>query len=285
MNFKKISAMLLSCALVGTLFTGCGDSTSQTQQQETNIQIGMIKNLNVTEVMYSDIIKKVEENSGIDLLHHQFTFYDSLTMLKMGLESSSVKEISTYKCVADYLIAKDPNFEMAENHAGNKKLVDNFAFAMRATDTALKDSINAALESMKQDGTLEKLTQTYIKNLNMQEDPPAVEFENFDGAETIKVGITGDLPPMDLVLADGKPAGFNTALLSELGKHLQKNIEIVQIDSAARATALSSGKIDISFWAIVPINDVMPSNIDKPQGVELSTPYFQDEILHIELKK
>ena len=86
---------------------------------------------------------------------------------------------------------------------------------------------------------------------------------------------------MDFVSADGKPAGFNTALLSEFGKRLNRNIEVIDIDSAA----LTADTIDILFWAIIPTNDYMPVDIDKPQGVELSAPYFKDEITHIDLKK
>lgn len=284
MKLKKFAAMFVSCALAGTLLTGCGD-TAKTQSQQEDIQLGMLKNLNVNEKLYDGIMKKIEEESGIKLNHHQVVFFDDLELMQLSLKSKMIDELSVYKCVADYLMAMDPNFEMAENHVGNKKVMDNFSFAMRAEDTELKNSINAALEEMTKDGTLDKLTQTYITNLKDGEDPPAVAFETFDGADTIKIGVTGDLPPMDLILANGKAAGFNTALLSEIGKRLHKNIELVQIKTATRAAALVSNKIDVSFWAIIPINEDIPLDIDKPQGVELSTPYFQDDVLHISYKR
>ena len=134
---------------------------------------------------------------------------------------------------------------------------------------------------MRDDGTLEKLTKQYITDLKVGEEPDAVEIQRFDGADTIKVAITGDLPPLDLVLADGKAAGFNTAVLSEIGKRLQKNIELVQIESAARAAALESGRVDISFWAIVPISEIIPADADKPAGIILSTPYYRGKIIHL----
>lgn len=284
MKLKKFAAMFVSCALAGTLLTGCGD-TAKTQSQQEDIQLGMLKNLNVNEKLYDGIMKKIEEESGIKLNHHQVVFFDDLELMQLSLKSKMIDELSVYKCVADYLMAMDPNFEMAKNHVGNKKVIDNFAFAMRAEDTELKNSINAALEEMTKDGTLDKLTQNYITSLKDGEDPPAVAFETFDGADTIKIGVTGDLPPMDLILANGKAAGFNTALLSEIGKRLHKNIELVQIKTATRAAALVSNKIDVSFWAIIPINEDIPLDIDKPQGVELSTPYFQDDVLHISYKR
>ena len=85
--------------------------------------------------------------------------------------------------------------------------------------------------------------------------------------------MTGDLPPLDYVSEDGSPAGFNTAILAEIAKRLGKNIEVVDIDSGARAAALSSGQIDVIFW------------VDKPEGVELSEPYFKDDVEHLQIKK
>ena len=98
--------------------------------------------------------------------------------------------------------------------------------------------------------------------------------------------MTGDLPPLDFVNTDGTPAGFNTALLAEIAKRLGKNIAVVQIDSGARAAALSSEQIDVIFWATVPLDDTLiPADVDKPEGVELSAPYFEDSVEHLQLKK
>ena len=86
-------------------------------------------------------------------------------------------------------------------------------------------------------------------------------------------------------MADGTPAGFNTALLAEIAKRLGKNIEIVDIDSGARAVALTSNKIDVIFWAVIPNGDNMPADIDKPENVEFSAPYFKDNVTHLKLNK
>ena len=99
---------------------------------------------------------------------------------------------------------------------------------------------------MKEDGTLDRLIQTYITDATDSEPVPVV-FMPVDG-ETVKVAITGALPPMDYVSADGTPAGFNTAILAELGMRLNKNFDLVQVDSVGRATALASGQVDLVFW-------------------------------------
>lgn len=282
MNLKKITGILATCVMAGALFTGCGGDTPA--KTSDDVKIGMIKHLNVTETKLDELLKSVEEKANIKLSMHVTTFYDSLPLLKMGLESTSIEEASTYKCVADYLMARDPKIEIVNGH-NPAHLYDNFAFAMRASDTELKQQIDDAINAMKTDGTLDQITKTYITDLKGAEDPPSVAIETFDGAEPLKIGVTGDLPPLDLVLANGEIAGFNTAMLAEIGKRLHRNIQIVQIDSASRAAALASNNIDVAFWAVIPSSEDMPMDIDKSEGVELSTPYFKDEIIHIQLKK
>ena len=131
---------------------------------------------------------------------------------------------------------------------------------------------------------VENLTKTYITDLKPNEDPPAVKIEQIDGADTIKVGVTGDLPPLDLILADGTPAGFNTAVLAEISKRINKNIEIVTIDSSTRAAALMSGNVDVIFWTVTPEGESpLPANSDTPAGVALTNSYYQDVVVDVGL--
>lgn len=58
------------------------------------------------------------------------------------------------------------------------------------------------------------------------------------GAKTVRVVVTGDLPPLDYVSMDGQPAGYNVALLSELSKVMNVNFELVTADAASRAAML-----------------------------------------------
>ena len=53
---------------------------------------------------------------------------------------------------------------------------------------------------------------------------------------------------MLLCAADGTPAGFNTAVLSQISARTGKNIELVQVDSVGRAMALATRNVDVVFW-------------------------------------
>ena len=286
MRLKKVLAAICAACL---LMTGCGGSqggsdTKDINSQATIIKLGMISHPNAGEKQMEEYLFKIQEKTRAKVVNHVPVFYDNLKLMQMGIESGKVDVISTYKSVADYLIANNGQFEIV-NDDWIRGLADNFCFAVRKDDAALKADLDKIIGEMKSDGSLDKLVKDYITDVDKGQAPPKVEIPKFEGADTIKVGVTGDLPPLDLILEDNSPAGFNTALLAEIAKRLNKNIEVVQIESGARAAALSSGQIDVIFWVVVPTIEKVPADIDKPEGVELSTPYFKDNVEHLKLKK
>lgn len=249
--------LLAAICAVGLMLTGCGgDNVSD----KSAPKVGVITQLNTAP-----------EQTGLN-------FYDNFNSMQMALASKNIDAIQTYGSVAKYMTANNADFAISEEQT--IKLVDDFCCAVRADDIDLKNSCDAAINAMKSDGTLDALIDKYITNAT--DTPEAVAMEQIDSADTIKVGITGDMPPLDLVLADGTPAGFNTAVLAELGKRLCKNIELVQIDSAVRAAALTSGQVDVIFWVVVPADDSgRPKDFDKPEGISVTEPYYRDVVVNV----
>ena len=147
-------------------------------------------------------------------------------------------------------------------------------------DPELVKQFNDAILSMREDGTLAILQAKYIYDAGIG-DPDAIEFRKFGNVDrTITVAVTGDLPPIDYVDAEGFAAGFNTAVISEIGKRLKVNINLVNIDAGARASTLASGRADAVFW-IQGHRDVKKHS-DIPEGITLSTPYYEwDEFFYI----
>ena len=284
MKLKKVAKVLLSAVIAGVLFTGCGQGDQPAQNQNVSVKVGAISHMNVSETQLNEYMAKYEAMSGVKDKSRETIFYENLNMMLMGLNSKSVDEISTYKSVANYVMSRNDDLELLK---GYSDMTDVFCCAVRKEDNQLLEEINKSIQSMQDDGTLDKLTKEYVTDTQNTE-PQAVEIAKIDGVDTIKIGVTGDLPPLDLVLPDGKPAGFNTAILAEISKRINKNLELVQIESGARAAALTSKQIDVVFWATAPTGDALkcfPATIDKPDNVELSSPYFQDDVVHIGLKK
>lgn len=282
MKIKKIIALAAACIFTAAIFTGCGDDKKVEAPATSEYKIGMLRHMNASEKDFNNFVKEIAGTFNLKMTSHEPIFFDSLTAMQMALDSDQIQTFSTYKCVANYLVARNPQFEITDKDS--LEFIDAFCLAIRESDKELIGVVDKAVREMRDDGTLDRLTQKYITDIKADEEIPAVEIVNIPGASTIKVAVTGDLPPLDYIDAEGKAAGFNTAVLAEISRRIGKNIELVQVESGARAAALSSGRVDISFWAIVPVGEIIPANADKPDGVELTAPYYRGRIVHVKLK-
>ena len=259
-----------------SLISGCGEESAS----EEKINLGMISYLNASESKMTEMLNDLEAKRGEKISPYQTIYYDNLNTMLMDLDSGRLNEISTYKSVAYYIMGRNNEIEPAPLAL---KLSDSFCCAFRQEDTELLASVDNAIEEMKSDGTLLRLTKKYITEIKGDKEPEPEDLPEFSGADTIKIAVTGDLPPLDLILADGRPAGFNTAVIAEIGRRIKKNFVLVSIESGARAQALTSGVVDMLFWARVPDEkDGRSADIDKSAGINFAIPYFSDEIVHVQ---
>ena len=281
---KKIFVAICAFAL---LMTGCGGSekAAEPAKDDGKAKIGVISHLNASEMEYNELMKKLEKmyRPSKASISAKYKYFDKMNDMQLALESGQIEMLLTYQNVAEYMLQRSADKEILPSE---RHLEDSFCFALRKGDTILKNDLDKAIKAMTGDGTLNKLAKQYISDLKDGAEPPVVPITKIDGADTIKVAVTGDLPPFDLVLPDGTPAGFSTAVLAEISKRIGKNIELINIDSAARASILTSKGADVVFWVSVPKDStLLPNNIDQPEGIAVSEPYYHDTITHIGLKK
>ena len=194
---------------------------------------------------------------GAETLNLQVRFYDTTDALLMALQAGDIGAIQAPKSTADYLCATNDrlvqpsvfNFPESDDFVQNllERISDGYAFMMLEANADLRDQFNQAIADMKADGTLDALVLKHIAEASRTGETEAIAFEQFEG-DPIRVAVTGVLPPMDYVAPDGSFAGFNTAILAEIGRRLQRNIALSQVDSVGRALALAEGTVDVVFW-------------------------------------
>ena len=208
-------------------------------------------------------------------------FYDSLLAMQMALRSGKVDEIVLPQAVGMYLISNNSNYDIEYSL---NMMPSTISFGFKSGNTSLQKEFNNAISSMKKDGTLARLEKDYITDLGAEE-PEQAAFTEFKGAKTIRAAVTGDLPPIDFIGADGKPAGYNTAVLSEIGKRIKKNIRLISVEAGGRSAALASERADVVFWyrntegiktpSKAKIKNFMKDSVD---GVILSEPYYEWDV-------
>ncbi len=204
-------------------------------------------------------IANPDAEANLVIPYYPVIYYDSLDAMIMGLLSGEIISFDIYSCVADYICAQNDalvNYIKYDTKKERTPFVqavfdrfeNGFSFMMMESKTALRDEFDAAISAMKADGTLDRLIKENITDVVGGAEPKPITLPQEAGRETIRVAVTGSLPPMDYVAADGTFAGFNTAILAEIGERIGKNVELVQVDCLGRATALASGNVDVVFW-------------------------------------
>jgi len=197
--------------------------------------------------------------------------FDDLNSALLALSRGDIVQMELMSPVVDYIAAQNGDYAKLDLFSTGSSAL---AMAVLKEKTELLQKLNLAIRSMKDDGTLAKLEKQYLAD--PAKEPEAVEIPVIPGADTVRVLVTGDLPPFDYVTADGKAAGYNVALLSALSKQMGVNIELVYGNAGSRFIQLTSGKADVVFWAkgvTFLENGNYDFSADLPQGVAITNIY------------
>ena len=266
---KKLFLAVLSLLLLAIIAENSQALTKRV------IKFGMLSKLNSTEEQFAETWKKTyaPNNENLEVI---VKFYDNLNAMQMALNADEINQMVLPDSAAEYVLNQTEGYE-ATLVLRSKGM--GLSFGFKEASENLCREFNDALTHLKNLFVLSGLEGIYITSAG-KVDPKPVKFTNFDGAETIKVAVTGDLPLIDYIAADGTPAGFNTAVLSEIGKFLKKNIEVVNIEAGARTAALVSGRVDVVFWYEVEKNSEVQHDVSD--GIILSQPYYEwEKFIHI----
>ena len=287
---KRLSILFLALVVM-LCCAGCGGNDNKPEapapekQEQTGSKVGALLPIGLDEESYKRWTEKVAEAEGQTAYTapSTVTFFDNMNAMVAALQAKQIDRFATCSRVGNYIAAHNDALKVIDN---NYKPILGYSIGMLEKDAAQIEEINTAIKAMKDDGTLAKLVKENITDVGNAE-PTATEIPMIEGAPTIKVAITGDMPAMDFVTTEGKPAGFNVAFLGELSKRINKNIELVSIDAGGRSAALSSGQVDALFWVIGTYDqdgNALPYPLDNVKDFAVSTPYLMDSRVGVTLK-
>lgn len=236
-------------------------------------ELGRLTKLNVDE----DTLSQAIMESYFDKVpFSRYRFFDNLNSMIGALVSGRIAGMALDEFTAKYLLSRTEEYAIYNPPETTPSYNLNFSMLLREEDAELRDRISEAIEAMKADGTLDTLKKQYIDEVIAGSEPEAIVSEVFEGGKTLKVAVTGDRPPMDYFSVAGEPIGFNTALVSEVGRRLGMNVEFVSIDTAARSLTLESGISDVIFWMEAgDFGNWEKADVeDQPAGTVVSTPFL-----------
>jgi ABC-type amino acid transport substrate-binding protein len=185
-------------------------------------------------------VEQINEMMGTNF--ESVVTYPTYNEALMALKSGRVDAVNVVKPQAEYTVKTDKAYKYIAGSGENPVQV---TMLTKAEDTELIGKINDAIKALTDSGELNALNETYIINVSTEEIalPAAME-----GADTIKVGVSGDMPPFDYLTADGNPSGYNVALMGAIAEHAGFNIEFVTVPFSTKFSALLSDRIDVFFF-------------------------------------
>ena len=289
---KKLLTALIVAVIVAASFLFVNFNGKKADNREHVLHTGILGYHGITEqafqsgfdnfrdfILSSDDEINVSKDTFIKSFVKEqrvFHFYDSLMAMMMDLKSGKVDEMILPESVGRYLLSKNSSYK---NAFSTEILTSNVCFGLKEGNAALRDKFDKVIKEMDSDGTLDKIEDKYI-DTSADREPEPTRPKKINDAEELKIVVTGDMPPIDMFAGDGKPTGYNTAVLSEIGKRLSKNIKFINADTGGRSAALFSGRADVVFWYRAAQSNVKGRDpldnlfADAPEGVILSIPYY-----------
>lgn len=280
--FKKTVSKILVLMLSVSMLSACGGGgktqntdgekagTEASSDAGDEVTVGVLSYLNMPEEDYARLLdgrrKAMEylKEKGMATMEGQLydgettvKYYDTLDAMIMALNAKEIDMIEVPESTANYICNQNENLvkylDIDEEKADDlftkyviRCMSSDFSFMLNENNKYLRDELARKIEEMKSDGTMDAFVKEFITEASADAPAEAV-FEEFDG-KALKFTVTGSLPPLDYVAGDGTFAGFNTAVLADIGKRMKRNITLEQTDSIGRAASLSSGASDITFW-------------------------------------
>ena len=213
----------------------------------------------------------VAQQTGV--MFKDMLFFDTYMAAIAALKSNKVDSVLVFGPMLNYNASRDASLGVINLSPVGTSTIH---MAVRATDAELRSNINAALISMKNDGTLAKLEKEFVTDLKPSQQLAGKNMPRFNGAPTLVVGLSGDGAPVDYVAADGKPAGYNVELLALLAEKLNVNFEISVLPNESKFPALASNKIDIFFLHFVNSDaEVIMKTLETNSNATLTEPYYE----------
>ena len=274
---KKIFLLVFMTALLLGL---CFEVNAEEKAKISNFKVGLLAKLNINQDEYPKAFEEVHQWTLSHEAPHeqvQYIFFDNLISLIMALKRGDLDEIYLPEPVARYVLETTTGYK--DTCVTRTKPILFVMGFLKQNNDVLRNEVNQALATIKQNGRLAKIIEDTLEQPSIVPTSQA-EFKNFPGARTLKVAVTGDIPPIDYVSAEGKPAGFNTELIAAIAEVMKVNIEFITIDSSARSAALASKRADIVFW--YQSYDNTSKQFDIPDNIMTSYSYYDvDKIIHL----
>jgi polar amino acid transport system substrate-binding protein len=245
---KKFAFVLTLASLLA--LSGCAKKAKITingaedlKGKSVGCQAGTTGELYLTET--AEDVKVKSFKTGIDA---------ALDLKNGGIDAVVLDEIP-----AKEIVKKNPQLRIVDATFESEE----YAIAVRKSDSGLLASINRTIKDMKADGTYDDLLARFIPADGEIKLPQTIQTS---GDKTLKMGTNAAFPPFEYI-ESSDPVGFDITLSQMIARDYGAKLEVVNMEFDALIAALQSGAIDF-------IASGMTATDERRKNVDFSDTYF-----------
>ena len=144
--------------------------------------------------------------------------------------------------------------------------IDQYGYAVRLDDPALKQAIDAVVAEARADGTYQQMMDRWLPKQGGPAAMPALPAGDGSGG-VLRFGTAATNEPFSFVDGSQAVVGMDVEFAARVAARLNRKLEVVDMDFGGMIPALISGKVDM-IGACITITD------ERKKSVLFSEPYY-----------
>lgn len=191
-----------------------------------------------------------------------FQYYNSVLDAAMAVKAGKADAAAYDEPILRNIAGKNPGLTVLPTPI----TVDEYGFAVRIGDDALKAAIDGVVRDARADGTYQQMLDRWLPKQGAPVAMPAIA--PADGsAGVLRLGTASVTEPFSFIDGSQAVVGFDIELATRVAARLNKRLEIVNMDFGAMIPALIASKVDM-IGACITITE------ERKKSVLFSESYY-----------
>jgi polar amino acid transport system substrate-binding protein len=190
----------------------------------------------------------------------KFQYYNSVLDSAMAVRSGKADVAAYDEPILRNIAARNPGLRVLPE----KITTDQYGFAVRLDDAALKQAIDDVVEQLRRDGTYDDMMRRWLPERGAPAPMPAIP-TGTDGV--LRFGTASVTEPFSFVDGSRQVVGIDIEIAARVAQKLNRRLEVVDMEFGAMIPALIAGKVDM-IGACITITE------ERAQKVLFSAPYY-----------
>ena len=197
----------------------------------------------------------------------KFKYYNSILDSAIAVNQGKIDAAAYDEPILKNIAARNPGLTVLAEMLTH----DDYGFAVRLEDVALKNAIDSVVQDLKANGDYGLMIKRWLPAEGPPKPMPVIEIGS-NGV--LRFGTSAITEPFSFVDESQQVVGIDIEIAALVAKKLNKKLEIVNMEFGSMIPALAAGKVDM-------IGACITITTDRAKKVLFSTPYYTGGIAAI----